>query len=198
MGCAGLQQLEGLRDAKRHMLAAAKMENSQQLDEAVREYVYVARNFPATGFYKTAVFKAAMLSGHQDNPRRNLSTSLYWFKEYLKLPLSTQEQERVQFLVALIEQNKQYQDSRAQLQTDVQNQQTLVSQKDVEIAGLEAQGKKQNKQLRQLQKKIASYEKQIEEQDKQIRQLEAEISKTQEALQRLKEIDMRIHQRRLK
>ena len=77
------------------MLAASKIEDAQQFPEAVLEYVYVARNFPASSYYKTAIFKAAMLSGRQDNPKRNLSTSVYWLNEYLKLPLSEQEQESI-------------------------------------------------------------------------------------------------------
>ena len=93
MGCAGLQQLKTFRDTERHMLAASKIEDAQQFPEAVLEYVYVARNFPASSYYKTAIFKTVMLSGHQDNPQRNLSTSLYWLNEYLKLPLSEQAEE---------------------------------------------------------------------------------------------------------
>lgn len=198
-GCAGLHQdYEAFWAAKRHMNEALTMENSQQFHEAVLAYVYVANNFPASSFYKTATFKAAMLSGRSDNPKMNLSTSLYWLNQYLKLHLSEQEQESIQFLIALIEQNKQYQDRIAQLQTAFKNQAAVISQNDLEIAAFEEQGKNRNIQIRELQKKVAFYEEQIREQDKQIRQLQDEISKTQDALQRLKEIDLRIHQRRLK
>lgn len=198
-GCAGLyQDYEVFWAAKRHMNEALTMENSQQLHEAILEYVYVAKNFPASSFYKTAIFKAAMLSGRSDNPKKNLSTSLYWLNQYLKLHLSEQEQESIQFLITLIEQNKQYQDRIAQLQTEFKNQKAVISQNDLEIAAFEEQGKSRNTQIRELQKKVAFYEEQIREQDKQIRQLQDEISKTQDALQRLKEIDLRIHQRRPK
>lgn len=198
-GCAGLyQDYEAFWAAKQHMDEAQTMENSQQLHEAMLEYVYVARNFPASSFYKTAIFRTAMLSGRLDNPKRNLSTSLYWLNQYLKLPLSEQEQENVQFLIILIKQNKQYRDRIAQLQTEFQNQRAVISQNDLEIAAFEEHGKKRNRQIRQLQKKIVFYEEQIKEQDKQIRQLQAEISKAQDALQQFKEIDVRIHQRRLK
>ena len=180
------------------MSGALSMEDSQHFHEAMLEYVYVARNFPATRFYKTAIFKAAMLSGRPDNPKRNLNTSLYWLHQYLNLPLSDQEQEAVKFLIALLEQNKKYQDEVVKLQIVSQNQRDVISQNDSKIAVCEKQGEKRKGQIRQLQKKNAFYEKQIDKQDKQILQLQAEISKTQDALQRLKEIDMRIHQRRLK
>ena len=219
MGCAGLHQLETYRDAKRHMLAASEMENIQQFHGAVLEYVYVARNFPDSSFYKTAIFKAAMLSGRKDNPDRNLSTSLYWLNEYFKLPLSEKEQESIQLLITLIEQNRLYQERIAQLQTELQNQRAVISQNDLEIDALENQDKQQKAQIRQLQVKLNFYEEQIQEQNKQtrqleekltadeeqireqkiqIRQLEAEVFKTQDALERLKEIDVRIHQGRLK
>ena len=219
MGCAGLHQFETFRDARRHMLAASEMENIQQFNGAVLEYVYVARNFPDSSFYKTAIFKAAMLSGRKDNPDRNLSTSLFWLNEYLKLPLPEQEQESIQFLITLIDQNKKCQDGIAQLQTELQNQQAVISRYDLEIDAFEKQGKKQNTQARQLQEKLTFYEEQIKErniqirqleekltadeeqikeQNEQIRQLEAEVFKTQDALKRLKEIDVRIHKGRLK
>jgi len=198
-GCASLyQDYEAFGTAKRHMNEARTMENSQQLHEAMLEYVYVARNFPDSSFYKTAIFKAALLSGRSDNPEKDLSISLYWLNQYLELPLSKQEQESVQFLITLIEQNKQYQERIAQLQTELQNQRAVISQNDLKIAAFEEQGKNRNREIRQLQKKIAVYEEQIKEQDKQMHQLQEEVSKTQDALQRLKEIDVRIHQRRLK
>jgi len=198
-GCAGLyQDYDAFWEAKRRMNKALTMENSQQLHEAMLEYVYVARNFPASSFHKSAIFKAAILSGRPDNPKRDLSTSLYWLNQYLKLPLSEQEQESVQFLIALIEQNKQHQDKIVELQKELQNQRTVISQNDLEIAAYEERRKKLNRQINKLKEEVRSYKGQIKKGDKQIRQLQAEILKQQDALQRLKEIDVRIHQRRLK
>ena len=198
-GCAGLyKDYEDFWTAKRHMNRALAMENSGQIHEAMLEYIFVARNFPASGFYKTAIFKAAMLSGRLDNPERDLYTSLYWLNQYLKLPLSDQEQESAQFMATLIEQNKQYQDRIVQLQIDLKNQKTVISQYNREINSLEKLSKNRNQQIRQLQKKIDFYEEQIKEHDKKIRQLEAEIYKTRDELKRLKEIDVRVHRRRLK
>lgn len=198
-GCAGLHHLEAFQDAREHMLTASELENGRQYPEALRKYVHVARNFPSVSYYyKTAVFKAAMLSGRQDNPERNLGESLYWLNEYLKLPLSEQEHESVQFVVALIEQNERNQEQVAQLQSAYQKKQAAVSQKDTAIDALELQAKKLAGRICHLQKELASYEERIKERDEQILQLEAEISKAQDALERIKEIDVRIHQRRLK
>jgi septal ring factor EnvC (AmiA/AmiB activator) len=188
VGCAGLyQDYETYWDANRHMNAAIRMENSKKLYEAMLEYVYVAENYPASSFYKTAIFKIAILSGHPDNPKRNLSTSLFWLVRYLNLPLSEQEQQTAQLLTNLIKENKQYQDSIAQLQKAVQNQKSIISQNDLEITAFK----------KQIQKKITLYEQELKARNRKIRQLQVEISKAQDALQELKKIDMRIHERKL-
>ena len=198
-GCAGLYQgYDAIWNAKRHMNEARELENSRDFHGAMIEYVYVAKNFPASNFYKTAIFKAAILSGRSDNPKRNLSTSLYWLNQYLELPLSEQEKESIQFLITLIKKDKQYQDRIAQLQKKLQNQRTLISQNNIEIAVYEKLSEKQKRQIHLLQNRVSSYEEKIEKWDKQIRHLQDEILKQQEALQRLKEIDVRIHKRRLK
>ena len=198
-GCAKLyKDYEDFWAAKRHMDEALAMEDSGQFHEAMLAYISVARNFPASGFYKTAAFKAAMLSGRLDNPNRNLNISLYWLNQYRELPLSKQEQENAQFLITLIEQSKQDQDRILQLQTELQNQEAIITERSQEIGSLEKLGENRNKQIHQLQKKLGFYEEQIKDKDNKIRELEAEINKTQDALKRLKEVDMQIHRRRLK
>ena len=198
MGCTSWHQLKAFHDARGHMLVASIMENAEQYHEAELEYIYVARNFPASRFYKTAVFKAAMLSGRKDNPKRNLSTSLYWLNEYRKLSLSAEEQEIVNFLIALIEQNEKDQNRISQFQAKFENQRALISQNDSKIHALEAQSENGEMQIQQLQKKLAFYEEQIKFLNKQMSQLNAEIAKKHDELRQLKEIDLRIHQNRLK
>ena len=198
MGCTSWHQLKAFHDARGHMLVASIMENAEQYDEAELEYIYVARNFPTSRFYKTAIFKAAMLSGRKDNPNRNLSTSLYWLNEYRKLSLSAEEQEIVNFLIALIEQNEIDQNRISEFQAKFEKQRALISQNDSKLYALEAQWEKGEMQIQQLQKKLTFYEEQIKFLNKQISQLNAEIAKKHDELEQLKEIDLRIHQNRLK
>ena len=82
---------------------AAALEDSSEYHQAAQEYSIVAERYPSTSYYKTAVWKAALLSIHPANSEIDYSAALYWLQVYLGLPLSPEEKDSAALYVAMIE-----------------------------------------------------------------------------------------------
>jgi cell division septation protein DedD len=103
-GC--LPQFRGIKlesQARSHMERAAALEDSSSYHQAAQEYAIVAERYPSTGYYKRAVWKAALLNIHPANSKIDYSAALFWFKAYLGLSLSSKEKEDTALYVAMLE-----------------------------------------------------------------------------------------------
>ncbi len=78
VSCASVPSIifEG-KEVRNLFMQAQKQESVKNYSEAAKTYSYIAKNFPATINYPTAVQKAAMLHSHPENPDINLKKSLY-------------------------------------------------------------------------------------------------------------------------
>ncbi len=86
VGCSSSDNLSNTeREAQRHMAVADTLERASALKEATLEYALVARNYPSTSVYPTAVRKTALLLSSPANPAANDSASRYWLSVYLGL-----------------------------------------------------------------------------------------------------------------
>ncbi|MBW2573544.1 MAG: SPOR domain-containing protein [Deltaproteobacteria bacterium] len=89
--------------ARNHMDRAAALEDSSEYYQAAKEYSIVAEHYPSTHYYKTAVWKAALLNIHPASSEIDYNAALHWLKVYLGLPLSSEEKDSAELYVAMLE-----------------------------------------------------------------------------------------------
>jgi cell division septation protein DedD len=150
------------------MERAAALKDSSAYHQAAREYAIVAERYGTTSYYKTAVWKAAVLNIHPANSNYNTSAAKFWLNVYLGMPLTPEEKENATLYVAMIERIDGLQ---AQLSS-------LVSEKD--------------KLLDIIRKQSGD----IVTGTQRIGELEAELAKTQDELKKMKEVDVRMQRSR--
>lgn len=168
-GC--LPQFRGVKletQARKHMEHAAALEDSSSYHLAAQEYAIVAERYPSTGYYKRAVWKAALLNIHPDNSKIDYSTALFWFKVYLGLSISPKEKEEAKLYVAMLEHLNGF-------QTEISS---YVAEK--------------NKLLEVTQKQSRD----IEAGTRRLEELQAELAQTQDELKKMKEVDVWMQQSR--
>jgi cell division septation protein DedD len=150
--------------ARSHMERAAALENSSAYHQAAREYAVVAGRYPSTSYYKSAVWKAALLNIHPANSKIDTSAARFWLNVYLGLTLTDEEKENAALYVAMIERMNG-------LQTQVSS---LVSERD--------------KLLDVTRKQSGD----IVTGTQRLGELEAELAKVRDELKKMKEVDVRM------
>ncbi|MBW2598437.1 MAG: SPOR domain-containing protein [Deltaproteobacteria bacterium] len=146
------------------MERAAALENSSAYHQAAREYAVVAGRYPSTSYYKSSVWKAALLNIHPANSKIDTSAARFWLNVYLGLPLTDEEKENATLYVSMIERING-------LQAQVSS---LVSERD--------------KLLDVTRKQSGD----IVTGTQRLGELEAELAKARDALKKMKEVDVRM------
>jgi hypothetical protein len=153
------------------MRRADSLETAMSVQEAAQEYGSVAELYPATSHYPTAVRKAAFLYSSPVNNAVNDSASLYWFHEFLRLPISAGDREVAQLYVRFLERI---------IALRVEQQRQIAT-----IDSLSTINKRQASELSKSSGRL-----------KQIQELENELRKTTNELTKLREVDIRMSKNR--
>lgn len=155
--------------ARDHLQRAAALENSRKYHEAAIAYAQVAEQYPSTSFYKTAVLKTAHMNIHPENSNVDNNAALHWLKVYLTLDLPLEERENTEISIFLLER---------------------ISSLETDLSSYEVE----NKTLRLAEKKQSS---KLTTDTHRVKQLEEELKKAQIQLEEMKEVDLRMHMRRV-
>ncbi|MBW1900710.1 MAG: SPOR domain-containing protein [Deltaproteobacteria bacterium] len=155
--------------AQDHMRRAAALEDSKEYHQAAEEYAIVAERYSSTSYYQNAVRKAALLNLHPSNSEPDTRTALHWLKIYLTLPLSPEEKESAQLHLAMLE--------------NITRLQSEISRQNADINKLRTIKRKQSGKITtdtELMKK-----------------LETDLAQARVQLEEMKEVDLRMHVRRI-
>lgn len=155
--------------ARRHLELAERFEAVGELKEATVEYVIVAEMFPDASMHRQAMRKAAMLHAHPSNPERNDSLSLHWFSKYLELPLTPQEKTEALYFMALLERISMLRDALVLERASKDSIRTMAEKQSGELAA----------------------------KTKRIQDVEQELKHVQDELKRLREVDVKLEQRKV-
>ena len=169
-GCSS--QFHGSRSelqARNHMDRAAALEDASEYHQAAQEYSIVAERYPSTNYYKTAVWKAALLSIHPANSEIDYNAALYWLKIYLGLPLSSEEKDSAEIYVAMLE--------------HINVLESILSAFAAEKEKLQAVAQQQSSDIVTATQRLV--------------QLEADLILAQAELKKMKEVDVRMHRSRV-
>ncbi|HUV78365.1 MAG TPA: SPOR domain-containing protein [Desulfobacterales bacterium] len=155
--------------ARNHMDRAVALEDASEYHQAAQEYSIVAERYPSTNYYKTAVWKAALLNIHPANSKIDYNAALYWLKVYLGLPLSPEDKESAALYVAMLE--------------HINVLESILSAFAAEKENLQAVAQKQSSDLVTVTQRLS--------------QLEADLTQAQAELIKMKEVDVRMHRSRV-
>jgi hypothetical protein len=150
---------------------AAALENSSSYHEAVQEYVIVAERYASTIYYKSAVWKAAVLNIHPANSKIDTSAACFWLNVYLGLPLSLEEKQNATLYVAMIERMNGLQ---------------------VQLSSLASERDKLLDVTRKQSGDIVTGAQRIEELENELAQDRTELAQVRDELEKLKEVDVRM------
>jgi cell division septation protein DedD len=168
-GCVSeLQGSKSESEARDFMIRAAAYENAKAYPQALQEYTEVAKRYPSSSYYKRAVWKMATLNIHPDNPNINDTAARDWLQVYLRLHLSPKEKEAAFACLSLL---KRIDNLKAEM-TDIN------AQKD-KIASV---AQKQSKEM--------------EADTQRVKELETELAHSWDELQKMKAVDVQMHQSR--
>lgn len=169
--CSSTDTLNDIEtQARSRMAVADTLEQAKAWKEATREYTFIARQFPSSSVYQTAVWKAALLYSTPENPIASDSASAHWFRVYQSFSPSTEEKALIQMYLGAIERTRRLRDSLLVLKNTGDS--------------LAVAARKQSSELSARAKRIL--------------ELETQLQKTSDELLKLKEIDMRISKSREK
>jgi len=163
-------------EAGKLMDHAAMLVDSSAYHQAAQEYALVAERYPSTSYHKLAVWKAGMLNIHPDNPETDYSAALYWLQIYLGLPLSPDEKEAATVYVSMIEQID-----------------TVQSELEIEKAKLFEITQKQSSDNEAVSQRL----KELEAELSKAKELEAELQTARDELEKMKAVDVRMHQSKI-
>ncbi len=168
-GC--VSQFRGFKlesQARSHMEHAAALEDSSSYHQAAKEYAIVAERYPATSYYKRAVWKAALLNIHPANLKIDTSAALFWMKVYLGLSISSKEKEDATLYVVMLERINGLQAELSSLASEKEKLLAVTRKQSGDIVtGTQRMG-----------------------------ELEAELEKARAELKKMKEVDVRIQRSR--
>ena len=181
--------------ARNHMEQAAANERSSDFQAAIKEYAIVSGMYPDTRYYKTAVWKSAVLNFHPDNPKIDYTAAHDWLQTYLSLPLSSEEKETAVLYAALIRKIEQNTDEKNKLLTLIEQQ-----KRDKEsLSQALKHSRKKAAQARNKLEKLSAYETELSIlKDKLEKMKETELSVLKDKLKKMKEIDIQMHKTRKK
>lgn len=152
-----------------HMRRAEALEDAQEYHQAAEEYAIVAESYTSTRHYKPAVRKIALLNIHPENSEADTSKAIHWLQIYLTLPLTPEEKESAQLHIAMLENINRLQAEIAR-QNENNNKLRTVTQKQ------------SNKITADMQR---------------MKELETELAQARIQLEEMKEVDLRMHTRRV-
>ena len=167
-----LSQIQGSNSelkAQESMERAAALEKAEAYHQAAQEYAMVAEHYPSTSYHKLAVWKAALLNIHPDNPEINYAAALGWLRAYLKLPLSSAEKETATLYVTMVE---RVDDLQAELSSMVEEKNRLLEITKKQSGHIESDTKRRN-------------------------ELEAELAHAWDELNKMKAVDVQMHRSRV-
>jgi hypothetical protein len=151
-----------------HMALAESKEKSLNYQDAIKEYVAIFNKYDNTNSQKKAALKVARLNIHPNNSKIDYKAALDWLQIYSNLQLTPEEEENALILAVLIRQIN------------------LIEEEKIKLA---SQVKKQKEEKAIHLKRLTTYE------SKKI-SLEKELSILKEKLQKIKEIDVQMHNTR--
>jgi len=168
-GCvSAMQGSKSESGARDFMVRAAAYENAKAYHKALQEYGEVAKQYSSTSYYKRAVWKLAILNIYPENPDISDTAARDWLQVYLGLHLSPVEKQTADSLVSMLNR----------------------------IHNLKAELSDANK----LKDKMASTaQKQSEELEagaQKVKELETELTHSYDELQKMKAVDVQMHQSR--
>jgi cell division septation protein DedD len=155
--------------ARNHMDRAAALEDASEYHRAAQEYSVVAERYPASPYYKTAVWKAALLNIHPASLEIDYNAALHWLQVYLGLPLSSEEKDRADLYVVMLK--------------HINDLESILSAFAAEKVELQAVTQKQSSDMVAATQRLG--------------QLEADLAHAQAELKKMKEVDVRMHRSRV-
>jgi cell division septation protein DedD len=168
-GCVSeIQGSKSESEAQSFMARAATYENAKAYPQALQEYTEVAKRYSSTSYYKQAVWKLAILNIDPENPEISDTSARDWLQVYLRLHLSPDEKEAASAYLSLL---KRIHD----LNTELSDTKT---QKDKMASVVQDQSKE------------------MEADAQRVKELETELAHSWDELQKMKAVDVQMHQSR--
>jgi cell division protein FtsN len=169
-GCVSVMQgSKSESEARDFMVRAAAYENAKAYPQALQEYAEVAKRYPSTSYYKQAVWKLAILNIYPENPEISDTAARDWLQVYLGLHLSPVEKQAAASFNSML---NSINDLKAEL-SDVKQQK----------ANIASVVQKQSKDLEAATQKV--------------KELETELAHSYDELQKMKAVDVQMHQSRV-
>ena len=156
-------------EARDFMVRAAAYEKAKAYPQALQEYAEVAQRYSSTSYYKRAVWKLAILNIYPENPEVSVTAARDWLQVYLGLHLSPEEKQAANSFNSML---NRIDDLGAEL-SDVKKQKTKIA----------SVVQKQSKEL--------------ETSAQRVKELEAELTHSYDELQKMKAVDVQMHQSRV-
>ncbi len=148
---------------------AITCESSGKYHKAVQEYISVAEKFPDSRYTKDAIRKIVLLNTHPDNKNADMKTAIQWLKRYLTLPLTHEEKEGEELRLALLEQTTRLQTKLSRITAEKINLKTVKYKQSGKLA----------------------------EAEQHVKELETKLARARIQLEEMKEVDLRMHSRRV-
>lgn len=178
-GCISPQLFsDGELKARNQMQLAETMESTSNFEAAIEAYSIISNTYPGTRYYKPAVWRAAVLNVHPDNPEIDYAAAQEWLQLYLKLHLSPKEKEMAVLYAALIRQINQNSDEKNKLLTKIEQQEKDKATLTQKLKQSQTEAAK----LRGNLKKLNVYK--------------TELSVLRDKLKKMKDIDVQMHNTR--
>jgi cell division septation protein DedD len=169
-GCvSAMQGSKSESGARDFMVRAAAYENTKAYGKALQEYGEVAKRYTSTSYYKRAVWKLAILNIYPENPAISDTAALDWLQVYLGLHLSPVEKQTATSLVSMLNR--------------IRNLKAELSDANMEKEKIASAAQKQSKELEDGAQKI--------------KELETELAHSYDELQKMKAVDVQMHQSRV-
>lgn len=166
-GCASTPNLVDT-EAARHLASAEEYVRSGEIRKAEDEYLFVIAQLTHSTLYPRALRQYAMLALDFSNPARNDSAAIARLRTYLPHVPSPDEREHVTLHIRLLEHG----------------------------LTLEGELAEQAMQLEILKLRGDSLAIKLETREKRLQRVEAELKQVSTELTRLREVDIRLHQRK--
>jgi cell division septation protein DedD len=168
-GCVSeMQGSKSESEARSFMVRAATYENAKAYSQALQEYAEVAKRYSSTSYYKRAVWKLAILNIDPENPKISDASARDWFQAYLRLNLSPEEKEAASVCLSLL---------------------TKIHDLNAELSDIKTQKDK-------MASVVRNQSKEMEADAQRIKELETELAHSWDELQKMKAVDVQMHQSR--
>ncbi len=169
-GCvSAMQGSKSESGARDFMVRAAAYENARAYGRALQEYGEVAKQYTSTSYYKRAVWKLAILNIYPENPAKSDTAARDWLQVYLGLQLSPVEKQTAASLVSMLNR----------------------------IDTLKAELADANMQKDKMASAAQKQSQELEASAEKIKQLETELAHSYDELQKMKAVDVQMHQSRV-